>query len=265
MEPSTLKWVRRVHRQDFPMGRPRRVSPGAKSLFSDGLASARSCLSLSRAETPKLDVRLFLPLGVLLRAFGTSSLLGARGQQEASQRGGQPARLIHVYIKAISGDCLPPNPVMGTEIEISPWIKPVEIRVFVMEACVQCCGVVEAQRQERLGKEEPRGPAQGQECQNSQEIRSLSALQLQRCNPSKMPRKNLLLSQHRFLPLASQLSKGHGRRLIVARPSIGLCPHRDLPPFHRPVATGSAPSERAAVRLSHQGPCFMPWLAAARA
>lgn len=195
--------------------------------------------------------------------FGPSAHRLARCKKPVSV--GDGPRGSYIYIKAISGDCLPPNPVMGTEIEISPWIKPVEIRVFVMEACVQCCGVVEAQRQERLGKEEPRGPAQGQECQNSQEIRSLSALQSQRCNPSKMPRKNLLLSQHRFLPLASQLSKGHGRRLIVARPSIGLCPHRDLPPFHRPVATGSAPSERAAVQLSHQGPCFMPWLTAARA
>lgn len=264
MEPSTLKWVRRVQRQDFPMGRPRRVSPGAKCLFSDGLASARSCLSSSRAETPKLDVRLFLPLRVLLRVFGTSACSVPEASKKPVSVGDSP-RGSYIYIKAISGDCLPPNPVMGTEIEISPWIKPVDIRVFVMEACVQCCGVVEAQRQERLGKEEPRGPAQGQACQNSPEIRSLSALQSQRCNPSKMPRKNLLLSQHRFLPLASQLSKGHGRRLIVARPSIGLCPHRDLPPFHRPVATGSAPSERAAVQLSHQGPCFMPWLTAARA
>lgn len=69
-----------------------------------------------------------------------------------------------------------------------------------------------------------------------------------------------MLSQHRFLPLASQLPKRHGRCLIVARPSIDLCPHRGLPPFHRPVATGSAPSARAAAHLSQQGPCFMPRL-----
>lgn len=136
------------------MGRPRRVSSGAKCLFSDGLASARSCLSSSRAETPKLDVRLFLPLRVLLRAFGTSACSVPEASKKPVSVGDSP-RGSYIYIKAISGDCLPPNPVMGTEIEISPWIKPVDIRVFVMEACVQCCGVVEAQRQERLGKEAP--------------------------------------------------------------------------------------------------------------
>lgn len=175
MEPPTLKRVRRVQRQDFPMGRPRRVSPGAKSLFSDGLASARSCLSSSRAETPKLVVRLFLPLGVLLRAFGTPSCSVPEASKKPVSVGESP-RGPYIYIKAISGDCLPPNPAMGTEIEISPWIKPVEIRVFVMEACVQCCGVVEAQRQERLGR---RSPGDQHRAKNAK-----TAKRSDRCRPS---------------------------------------------------------------------------------
>lgn len=109
-----------VIRQDFPIGRPRRVSPGAKSLFSDGLAPARCCPPSPRAGAPIPDIRLFLPVVV----SPPQKRLPARNPGSV----GDNPRGSFLYGKAISGN--PPPPVKSRasiQIEMGPLIKPVDL------------------------------------------------------------------------------------------------------------------------------------------
>lgn len=106
-----------VIRQDFPIGRPRRVSPGAKSLFSDGLAPARCCPP-PQSRRPHTRHPAFLA-GCRLAATETSASKASR------QRGGQPGGFIPIW-QGNKWQSPPVKSRANIQIEMCPLVQPVD-------------------------------------------------------------------------------------------------------------------------------------------
>jgi len=110
----TLKWAWRPGCQaigrTFPWPAKAGLSglQGTKGLFSDVLAPRDVALS-TRVETPKLDVRHFLPVRVQLRTSLTAATETCASKNPGNVR--DNPRGSYLYGEAISGNRLPSNPV----------------------------------------------------------------------------------------------------------------------------------------------------------